>query len=65
MALVEVEYIGPFDGVEVPIVDAVGDKAVKRGGTLKVSAEVAASLLEQPDNWREVVAVKAPKGGAE
>ena len=48
MALVEVEYVGPFDAVTVPAVGA----EVSRGGVLKVSPDVAAGLLEQPDNWR-------------
>lgn len=46
--MVEVEYIGPLGEVVVPSVGAT----VKAGGSVKVSAEVAAGLLEQPDNWR-------------
>lgn len=61
MALVQVEYVGPLGSVRVPSVDGVAEA----GKPINVSAEVAAGLLEQPDNWREVVAVKAPKGGAE
>lgn len=53
--LVEVQYVGPFDEVTVPSIGAT----VARGGVLKVSAEMAAGLLEQPDNW---VAAKAAKG---
>ena len=52
--MVEVEYVGPFDEVTVPSIGAT----VKAGGSVKVSAEVAAGLLEQPDNW---VAAKAAK----
>ena len=55
MALVEVEYVGPFDAVTVPAVGA----DVARGGVLKVSPDVAAGLLEQPDNWRQVAAKAA------
>ncbi len=53
--MVEVEYVGPFDEVVVPSIGAT----VAAGGTVKVSAEVAAGLLEQPDNWREVAAKAA------
>ena len=62
MALVTVEYVGPFDAVDVPAVGAVGENAVKRGGSVQVSAEVAAGLLEQPDNWREAKPAKAAAG---
>lgn len=56
--MVEVEYVGPLGEVTVPSIGAT----VAAGGTVKVSAEVAASLLEQVDNWRPVAAAKGDKG---
>ena len=50
--MVEIEYIGPLGAVFVP---AIGAEVVA-GTPVKVSAEVAAGLLEQPDNWRAVKA---------
>ena len=58
MALVQVEYVGVFDEVHVPSVGAT----VRRGDAVAVSGEVAAGLLEQPDNWREAKPVKAAAG---
>lgn len=41
------QYIGPFDEVEIPSLGLT----VKRGGSIEVESEVAASLDEQPDVW--------------
>jgi len=43
----DVKYVGPFEAVNVP---ALADD-VERGVAVHVSDELAASLLDQPDNW--------------
>ena len=58
--MVEVEYVGPLGAVFVPLIGA----EVVAGTPVKVSAEVAAGLLEQPDNWRAVTAKSDKKGDA-
>lgn len=50
----EITYVGPFESVYLPIFDA----DVAHGETVEVSdPAVAASLLDQPSNWR----AKPPK----
>lgn len=51
----EVRYIGMFAEVVVPKADSVW---VKKGDTITVPAELAASLCEQVNNWE---LVKTPK----
>lgn len=40
-------YVGPYDEVDVPALNAT----VKRGDSVEVTAEEAAGLDAQPDNW--------------
>jgi hypothetical protein len=45
----EITYVGPFESVYVPIFDA----EVAQGETVEVTdPDAAASLLDQPSNWR-------------
>jgi hypothetical protein len=47
---VKIQYVGPHDGVEVPLPDgAVIDFEI--GGSQEVPAEVGRQLLEQAQNW--------------
>lgn len=52
-----VVYVGPFDEVEHQQTteawasDTVGWAVTKRGAEVEVTDEIAALLLEQPDNW--------------
>lgn len=55
MTLLEVQYVGPLDAVTLPSVGVT----VEAGATITVSAEIAAGLLAQPDNWREPAASPA------
>ncbi|WP_332645111.1 hypothetical protein [Aeromicrobium sp.] len=49
MSTTPVKYVGPFDAVEVPAANLL---EVKNGETVEVDADLAKSLLDQPDNWR-------------
>jgi len=63
-------YVGPHDGVDVPLPDG-SEPTVKHGESRDFPEEIAASLLEQGDNWNETASEKAldapptKKGGAE
>lgn len=46
-----VVYVGPFDEVFVPDVNAPIGAVVKRGETVSVDDDLGASLLAQPSNW--------------
>lgn len=46
----DVKYVGPHDGVEVPLPSGLVARC-ERGGTLSVPDDVAKGLLEQPTNW--------------
>lgn len=49
----EIRYVGPHDEVGI----AATGQIVARGGTVHVDDdELAAALLEQPDNWQPVEA---------
>lgn len=50
MALKKITYVGPFDEVEIEA-PLGGWLTCKRSGTVEVPADLAASLLEQADNW--------------
>jgi hypothetical protein len=50
----ELKYVGPHDAVEVRDVGAT----VARGESCDFPADLAKSLLEQPDNWQPVKAKK-------
>ena len=45
----EFTYVGPHDGVDVEF----QPEPVANGGRVTVSADVAKTLRDQPDNWRE------------
>jgi len=53
-----VVYVGPFDEIEHQQTteawssDSVGWTVTKHGAEVEVSDEIAALLLEQPDNWQ-------------
>lgn len=48
----QVTYVGPFiEGVFLPMPDGT-EVSCAPGGTIDVPDDVAAALLEQPDNWR-------------
>ena len=51
------KYIGPHDAVELRDVGVT----VARGESFDCPAELAKSLLEQPDNWQAVKAAKTEK----
>jgi hypothetical protein len=51
-----VQYVGPFDAVEV-----LG-QVVEQGATAEFTDEEAKSLLEQEPNWRPVKAAKKSEG---
>lgn len=53
MADVSVTYVGIHDEVDVPaLYDLQGVKSVvKQGESVTVPADIAKSLLDQPDNW--------------
>lgn len=53
----KIEYVGVFDEVIVPRHDLVA----KRNEVIEVADDVAAALLEQPDNWQPATAPKAGK----
>jgi hypothetical protein len=42
-----VQYVGPFDEVEVPALGAI----VKRGKPVEVDSDLAKEMLKQEDNW--------------
>lgn len=46
-----VRYIGPHDGVEVPMPNGTLS-TVMHGELLETDGEHAAGLLEQPTNWQ-------------
>lgn len=46
----DVKYVGPHDGVEVPLPSGLVARC-ERGGTMSVPDDVAKGLLEQPTNW--------------
>jgi hypothetical protein len=50
VALKKVTYIGPFDEVEIET-PLGGWLTCKRNCTVEVTADLAASLCEQADNW--------------
>jgi len=63
-AKVSVKYIGHLPAVEVDL-DGLGEQTVVYEETIDASPEVAASLLEQVNNWQLVQSitpapVKAP-----
>lgn len=43
----KLRYVGPIDEIEI----AATGQVVKRDGTVEVTQQLAASLLEQPENW--------------
>lgn len=55
--LVEIRYVGRYPMCEVDP-DGLGYTEVALGETIKVPADVARSLLEQPANWEYVPATK-------
>ena len=55
---VKLRYIGPFEEVEVAAHDE-SIHIVSNGETKEFPAEVAKSLLEQPDNWEQASKSKA------
>ncbi len=63
----KVQYVGPFDRVEV---NACASNDVERwvecknGEVVEVDDARGTSLLEQPDNWQAVKATKTPKDDA-
>lgn len=50
--MVTVRYIGPFEAVEIEVAPHKWAE-VPRDGTIAVGDALAASLLEQVDNWAE------------
>ena len=56
---VELEYIGKHDAVQVRL--GAGFVHVEHGGTVKVTAEQAKSLLDQPTNWAKAGDTKGKK----
>lgn len=52
MATTFVQYIGPFDAVELPLPEG-GALTIERHGGVELDAEFASSLLEQAD-WQEI-----------
>lgn len=62
MAEKSVYYIGPSSaGVDVPMPDGLL-RHVERGAALETTAEHAASLLKQQDNWSATPPGKAKPG---
>ena len=55
----QLKYIGPHDAVELRDVGVT----VVRGESFDCPAELAKSLLEQPDNWQAVKSAKTEKEG--
>lgn len=49
--MADVRYVGPHDGVEVPLPSGLVARC-ERGGTIVVPDDVAKGLLEQPTNWQ-------------
>lgn len=49
-----VTYVGPFDEVTVPAAGVT----CRNGEPVEVDADLAAGLLEQPDNWQPAQAAK-------
>lgn len=59
----KVRYVGPHDGVDVPRPDG-SIITVQRGDDLDTSADHAATLLEQAENWEATTRpAKGKKGG--
>lgn len=54
----DVKYVGPHDGVEVPLPSGLVARC-ERGGTMSVPDDVAKGLLEQPTNWEPAKAGSA------
>jgi hypothetical protein len=60
-----VKYVGPHDGVEVPMPNGTL-VTVMRGELLETDGEHVAGLLEQPSNWeaaKRAAPVKEKKEG--
>lgn len=55
-----VTYIGPFDEVEIERAPRLWT-AVRNGETIEVPDDLAASLLDQTDNWTAAAKAPAPK----
>jgi hypothetical protein len=60
-----VSYIGLFDEVYVPDIDAPVGRVVRRGEIVEVPDEVGGRMLEQPANWAKAGGKSAPAGGNE
>lgn len=56
----KVRYIGPHDGVYLPLPDG-GEALVERDGELEVPDELGARLLEQASNWAATAPPPADK----
>jgi hypothetical protein len=61
--LVEVQYVGPHDAVEVELFDG-RIEVVIRDDFLKTTVEHAEALLEQVSNWKRKPKAKADKPAA-
>jgi len=47
-----ITYVGPFDIVELEVAPGIWAN-VEHGGSIEVTDQMAASLLEQIDNWSD------------
>jgi len=54
-----ITYVGPFDIVELEVAPGVWVD-VEHGGSIEVTDPMAASLLEQVDNWQDPDVAPAP-----
>lgn len=57
------KYIGPHAAVEVEIAPRLWTE-VGKNQTVQVGDKLASALLEQPDNWKEVIKKAAGKKAA-
>lgn len=58
-----IRYVGAHDAALVPAGDR--ELEVEHGGTVELDDELAARLLEQPENWRRADAPKTTKKGGD
>lgn len=61
--LVSVKYVGHLGAVDIDL-DGLGERTLVKGETVKVTEEMALSLLEQPNNW-QLVESNLPKKAEE
>lgn len=64
--MTHIMYVGPFEAVDVEHqAGRVFAFTAYRGNPVDVPADIAAALLEQPSNWRQVVKKQVSNIGAD